>query len=102
MREWTTDEIIYIIYKQGGVIQLGKEEKFADIHFKPETYENAGISREEVIDTFIKANQVLLEVIENYYAMGLTLAEVLQTEAAQFGMTVEELLRPIYDKESLH
>jgi hypothetical protein len=33
-REWTTDEIIYIIYKHGGVIQLGQEEKFVDYHLR--------------------------------------------------------------------
>ncbi|MDA1852092.1 hypothetical protein PDJ89_06140 [Bacillus cereus] len=103
VREWTTDEIIYLIYKTGGVIQLGKEADFVDRHWAEFIEKNEPkMTREEVIETLVKANQIWLEVFEEYYAHGITLADVLQSEADEYGMTVEELLRPIYDKTSLN
>ncbi|ENB9402984.1 hypothetical protein ABI817_002742 [Bacillus cereus] len=103
IREWTKDEMIFIIYKSGGVVQLGKEESFVD-HYWTESIEigELNVSREEAIETLVKANQIWLDVIEEYYAHGMTLADVLQSEADEYGMTVEELLRPIYDKASLN
>lgn len=101
MREWTMDEIIYITYKNGGVVQLGQEAKFVDYYFK-ETLSEQNLVREEVIEAFEIVNQHMLEEIENYYAMGLTLTNVLESEAAPYGMTVEELLTPIFDRTSLN
>ncbi|PFX73739.1 hypothetical protein COL39_12955 [Bacillus cereus] len=102
-REWTTDEIIYLIYKTGGVIQLGREAEFVDRHWDEFIEKNESkVTKEKAIETLIKANQIWLEVFEEYYANGMTLADVLQSEADEYGMTVEELLRPIYDKTSLN
>ncbi|MEK4889481.1 hypothetical protein COA08_23620 [Bacillus cereus] len=103
VREWTTDEMIFIIYKTGGVVQLGKEANFVD-HYWTGSIEigELNVSREELIEALVKANQIWLEVIEKYYANGMTLADVLQSEADNYGITVEELLRPIYDKTSLN
>lgn len=33
VREWTIDEMLYIIYQVGGVVQLGKEESFVDYYW---------------------------------------------------------------------
>lgn len=102
-REWTTDEIVYLIYKTGGVIQLGREAEFVDRYWDDFFEKNrTEITKEEAVKTLIKANQIWLEVFEEYYAHGITLADVLQSEADEYGMTVEELLRPIYDKTSLN
>ncbi|MGE1048494.1 hypothetical protein ACQGSX_21535 [Bacillus sp. GMs2/1] len=103
VREWTIDEIIYLIYKTGGVIQLGREAEFVD-HYWDEFFEKneTEITKEEAVETLVKANQIWLERFEEYYANGMTLADVLQSEADDYGITVEELLRPIYDKTSLN
>lgn len=103
MRKWTINEMIYITYKSGGVVQLGEEAGFVD-HYWTESIEKGelNVSREEVIETLVKANQIWLEVIDGYYANGITLAEVLESEANKYGMTVDELLLPIFDKGSLH
>lgn len=103
MREWTTDEIIYIIYKNGGVAQLGSEAKFVDYYWGKllETGE-LNATREELIEAFEIVNQHMLETIENYYAMGLSIADVLQAEAGEHGLTIEELLQPIFAPKSLH
>lgn len=98
---WTNDEIIYIIYKHGGVVQRGAEDKFAN-NFSEETIEKGGITRQYLIDTFIEMNEIISEEIENYYQMDLTLRDVLEAEANEYGMTVEELLRPVFDKTSFH
>ncbi|MGG0278336.1 hypothetical protein ABEY37_01010 [Bacillus pacificus] len=103
MREWTTDEIIYLIYKTGGVIQLGREAEFVDRHWAEFIKKNEfNVTREEVIETLVKANHIWLEVFEDYYAHGITIADILQSEADEYGITVEELLRPLYHKKSLH
>lgn len=99
--EWTNDEIIYIVYKHGGVVQRGAEEKFAN-NFSNETVEKSGFTRQYLIDSFITMNEIISEEIENYYLMDLTIHDVLEAEAAQYEMTVEELLRPVFDKTSFH
>ncbi|MEH7613871.1 hypothetical protein [Gottfriedia acidiceleris] len=102
MREWTTDEIIYIIYKYKGVIRLGREEKFVDINFSETFSGKYKVSREEVIKSLKAMNEIILEEIENYYEMGLSITDVLQTEASEHGLTIEELLQPIFARKSLH
>ncbi|MED4001298.1 hypothetical protein [Priestia aryabhattai] len=99
--EWTNDEIIYIIYKHGGVVQRGAEEKFVN-NFSDETVEKTGFTRQYLINIFIEMNEIISEEIGNYYQMDLTLHDVLEAEAAQYKMTVEELLRPVFDKTSFH
>lgn len=103
VREWTIDEMIYIIYHVGGVVQLGKEESFVD-HYWTDSIEKGhlNVTREEVTAKLVEANQIWLEIFENYYANGITIADVFESEASKHGMTVDELLRPLYDKVSLH
>lgn len=101
MREWTTDEIIYIIYKHGMVIQLRAEWKFVDKYYTQELLEEIGITREELIESFEMVNQSILEEIERYYALGLTMADILEFEAIEYGMTVDELLAPLFLKDTI-
>ena len=102
-REWTIDEILYIIYKNGGVAQLGQEAKFVDYYFSKEKLTEQGLTREEIIEAFEIVNQHMLEEIESYYAMGLSIKDIMESEADKYHTTtVEALFVPLFDRAQLH
>lgn len=91
-RQWSEAELIYLICKNGGVIQLGKEEKFVDYYFNEEKYVELGTSREELIQSAKNSNQLILKTLEKFYAEGVAIDQLIEYEAAKRGMSVKEMI----------
>lgn len=91
-RQWNMDEMLYIIYKNGGVWLIGSEAKFVDHYFSKlnETH-SLEFTREELIKNLITVNRYMLDEIESYYAKGMTIIDVMQIEADKHNTTIEEL-----------
>ena len=82
---------------------IGSEAKFVDYYFAGvnEKYPEK-VNREELIEAFEIVNQAMLEEIENYYVIGLTILDVMEIEAAKYQTTVEALFVPFFDRTQLN